>query len=661
MGPGQTTERNLRERGPAAVVGLAILVTVVVLGRHGALQSAELAVADRIGRTPRASSALAPPAVVLVSLGEEEFDRFGYPLPDSVLARALVAIEAAGASAIGVDLYRSPPASDDLDASAGRARLAKVVRESPRIVMPELLSAPHSSSSAVAPSVGSLETSDTRGLSAPDFVPAERVGFVNLLVDPGHIVRRGYLYAWDDAGEAHVSFALRLATLHLARLGIVVGPDPADSDAITIGGTPLPPLAPDFGPYVDLDAGGYQIPLDFARPLAAFEAIPLADVLKGATPEGAFRDRVVVVGTDAPSVKDDFDSPGSTASVTGHRLHAQLVDQLIRAGLDGARPPESFPTTAELAFVFGFGLLAIATATLVGRVGVLVPALVAGLTVPFVLAYFGFARGLVLPSVEPALAWSASGGLALALRLRAEARAQRQLSSLFQRFSSSAVADALWRERHTILERGRPRPRRVVLTSLIADLEGFTSAAEKLEPEALLGWIDGYLAAMTQVIEAHGGHVDDFAGDGIKANFGVPIPSEEAEGQARDARQAVAAAIAMGRALADCHRDWAARGLPVARQRIGIFTGPAVVGAVGSDARLKYTSVGDTINVAARLESLPLPEPGPGSRPAGLQRILIGESTRVRIGDAFEVEDIGLHGVKGRSEPLRIFRVSGSA
>ncbi len=239
------------------------------------------------------------------------------------------------------------------------------------------------------------------------------------------------------------------------------------------------------------------------------------------------------------------------------------------------------------------------------------------------------------------------------MRVRREARAQRQLASLFQRFSSSPVAEELWRQRELIMDGGRPRPQRVVLTALISDLEGFTSAAEKLEPERLLEWADGFLGAMTRVIEAHGGHVDDFAGDGIKANFGVPIPSETEAARARDAHQAVACALAMGGALADCHRVWAARGLPLARQRIGIFTGPAVVGAVGSDARMKYTSLGDTINAAARLEGFAAPLQD------GLQRILIGEPTRRLLGDAFVVEDLGVHGVKGRSEPIQIYRVVG--
>jgi adenylate cyclase len=283
-----------------------------------------------------------------------------------------------------------------------------------------------------------------------------------------------------------------------------------------------------------------------------------------------------------------------------------------------------------------------------------------------------------VPAVAPALAWGLAGGASFGVRARREAKAQRQLVSLFRRFSSAKVADHLWRERAAFMAGGRPRPQRVVLTALMSDLEGYTSAAEKLEPEALLAWIDGYMDAMTRVIEAHGGHVDDYVGDGIKANFGVPIPSTSEAAIDRDAAQAVACALAMGRALDVCNRDWAARGLPEARQRIGIATGPAVVGAIGSRERMKYTSVGDVVNTAARLESLAPPEVRTAAPRAEAMntvaepaddraderpeagRILIGEETRRRIGDRFALRDLGTHRLKGKADPVRVFRVLGA-
>lgn len=643
MALGGTTGHTMRDRGPGAGLGIAAILGVLALARTGWLEPLELAVFDRIGPASRAelSPSASQSAVALVSIGESDFEAYGYPIPDDVLARALARLVDSGASAIGVDLYRPAPASADARDLAAWTQLAAVAQNSPRLVFTELLPAP-----------------DAPGISAPRFARPEQIGFNNMLVDPGRVVRRGYLYAWDEDGSAHVSLALRLASLHLADAGVAVGPDPEEAGAVKIGATPLPPLDPEFGGYVGLDAGGYQIPLDFERAATRFENLRFGDLLAGRVPKEKIAQRVVVVGTDAPSVKDDFNSSSSQSEIVkGYRLHAELADQLIRAGLHGDVPLRSESDAIETALTVGFGLAALMLVIGIGASGLVVPVLVVGLALPFVLSALLRGRGIWLPSVVPALAWAAAGGLALAARAHSEARAQRQLASLFRRFSSSTVAEELWRQRDAIMEGGRPRPRRVVLTALISDLEGFTQVAEKLEPERLLEWIDGYLGAMTRVIEEHGGHVDDYAGDGIKANFGVPIPSESEAERTRDACRAVACALAMGRALADCNRAWAAAGLPLARQRIGVYTGPAVVGAVGSESRMKYTSLGDTINAAARLESVT--EPAARSGDEDLQRVLIGESTRCRLGDAFLVEDLGLTSVKGRSEPIHIFRVLG--
>jgi len=643
MAMGRSGLASLRDRGPGVVVGAAAVAAVLVAGRLGALESAELAVFDRFVRL--AADAAAPrdaAPVVLLSLGESDFDRHGYPFPDALLADCLARLAAFGATAIGVDLYRAAPRSGTAEDLVGWAALAEAVGRRPSIVATELLPA------GAAP-----------GIPAPGFAAREQVGFNNVLIDRGGMVRRAYLYAWDEAGASHPSLALRLASLALAPHGVVIGADPTDPDALRVGRATLAPMTADFGGYVDLDAGGYQIPLDFARDAAEFASVGVEELLAGRVAADRIAGRVVVVGTDAPSVKDDFNTPRSPSEIVkGHRLHAQITDQLIRAGLAGEVPRGTWSEGAEKALVVGFGLAAMAIALGVGALGAIVPMLVVGAALPIALSWTLFGEGVWLPAVAPALAWTVAGGASFAARARGEARAQRQLASLFRRFSSSEVAEALWRERDAFMEGGRPKPRRVVLTALMSDLVGYTAAAEKLEPERLLAWIDAYMDAMTRIIEDHGGHVDDYVGDGIKANFGVPIPSATEAEIAADARRAVACALAMGRGLERCNREWAAQGLPTARQRIGIATGPAVVGAIGSDARMKYTSVGDTINTAARLESFAEPGAPVGDRPTS--RILVGESTRARLGEGFALEDVGVHALKGKAEALRIHRVVGA-
>lgn len=631
-----------RLAAPGLLLGLGAIGLCLGLRAGGLLEGVELALYDRLLRqaTPRLE---AGSPVTTIAIGEADFDRYGYPIPDAILAKALNGLLERGASAVGVDLFRDGPASAEPVDLAGWAELRRVVSGTPRVVLSELLG------------------SDGRsGVAAPDFAAPEQVGFNNLLLDPGRVVRRGYLLAWDDDGDAHTAFSLQLALRHLAREGLTLGPVPDRPEWVRLGETAIPPLEPDFGAYVGLDAGGYQLPLDYARMDDAFARVDFAALVDGALDDARIRGRVAVLGTDAPSVKDDFNAPHVEGrAVKGLTIHAQATDQLIRLARGEAAPIGDWPEPAETAWVAAWGLGAIALASGLGSLGWAVPALALGLLAIGGLGAALFVAGSWVPTAAPALAWTLAGGVAMGERARREARERRQLMSLFRRFSSRRVADALWRQREAFMDGGHPRPQRVTLTALLSDLKGYTAASEKMEPDELMAWIDSYMDAMTRVIEAHDGHVDDYVGDGIKANFGVPIPSTSAAAIAADARSAVRCAIEMGETLARLNDEWRARGWPTGRQRIGLYTGPAVVGAIGSAERTKYTSVGDTINTAARLEGI-----GGAldfDRETTLQRILIGEPTRRALGDAFEVEDLGAHAVKGKSEPIPIYRVHGEA
>lgn len=632
----------MSQRTPGILLGLGALVVCLGLRAGGVFEGLELTLHDRHVRAGQGRAAGDSP-VVLVAIRESDFDRYGYPIPDAVLARALETLARSGAAAIGIDLYRDGPQSAAPEALDGWRALGEVLAAHPTIVASELIGA-----------------GEARGIDAPAFASAAQIGFNNLLMDRRRVVRRGYLFAWDGAGAAHMSLSLQLALRVLARDRIGLGPAPEHTDWVRLGETTIPPLERDFGAYVDLDAGGYQFPLDYARADAAIEVLPFAGLLEGEVDPSVIADRVAILGTDAPSVKDDFNTPTANGdAVKGFRIHAHVTDQLIRMGRGEARPLHAASEALELTWIVGWGAAGVALSLLLGSLGWAVPALAAGVVALYLFGASAFDAGWWVPTVAPASAWVVAGGAAIGDRARRDAREQRQLMAMFRRFSSRRVADALWRQRELFMDGGRPRPQRVTITALLSDLKGYTEAAEKLPPDELMEWIDGYMDAMTRVIEAHEGHVDDYVGDGIKANFGVPIPSTTEAAIAADARRAVRCALEMGRTLERLNAAWQARGWPTGRQRIGLFTGDAVVGAIGSEERTKYTSVGDTINTAARLEGIG--DPLDFDREPHLQRILIGERTRALIGDAFEVTDEGAHRVKGKSEPLRIYRVWGLA
>jgi adenylate cyclase len=161
---------------------------------------------------------------------------------------------------------------------------------------------------------------------------------------------------------------------------------------------------------------------------------------------------------------------------------------------------------------------------------------------------------------------------------------------------------------------------------------------------------------MADVIRGHDGVVDDYAGDGIKANFGFPVPRRSDPEIDADAANAVRCALAMNEAMIRLNEDWARQRLPTGRLRIGIQTGPAIVGALGGNESLKFTSVGDTVNTASRLENFDSESFSSDTRTS---RILIGEETARRIGGAYATVDLGMHALKGKAEKIRILRVVG--
>lgn len=222
--------RNLGQRAPGIVLGLFGILLCLGLRSLGLLQGAELAVHDRFLRG-HAGSAMDVSPVVTVSIGEDEFDRYGFPIPDDILAGALQRLGANGSAAIGVDLYRPAPSSDMPEALAGWRELGKVLAGNQRIVMAELL-----------PSI------EQAGVRAPRFAdPATQVGFNDLLIDRGRSVRRGYMIDWDAAGNARLSLSLRLALLYLSGEGTAMTPDPTNPDWVRLGETRVEPLEKDFG------------------------------------------------------------------------------------------------------------------------------------------------------------------------------------------------------------------------------------------------------------------------------------------------------------------------------------------------------------------------------------------------------------------------------
>ena len=179
------------------------------------------------------------------------------------------------------------------------------------------------------------------------------------------------------------------------------------------------------------------------------------------------------------------------------------------------------------------------------------------------------------------------------------------------------------------------------ITVLFADIRGFTAFAENENPEKVVGLLNRYFSAMTEIIFAHGGTLDKYIGDGLMALFGAPTATPE------DARNAVNAAVAMQRRLLTLNPELIAEGYSSIAIGIGLHTGEATIGYIGSEQRSEYTAIGDTVNLAARLES----------NTAGGQ-ILMSEATSVAAGDMFPLLRHDPLTVKNRKQPVDLFEIT---
>lgn len=262
-----------------------------------------------------------------------------------------------------------------------------------------------------------------------------------------------------------------------------------------------------------------------------------------------------------------------------------------------------------------------------------------------------------MPVAPPGLAWLAASGVVAAYLSNYEKTEKKLLMDLFSKNVSPAVADELWKHRDRFMRGGRLEARTMPITILFSDLADFTPVAERLSPPELLNWLNEYMEAMASLVTQYGGVVDNYIGDAIKADFGVPVPRTTEEGVCQDAINAVTCALAMRRQMERLNEFWSAQGSPRVRIRIGIATGAVVAGCLGSTQRIKYTTIGDVVNTAARLESFS--KDAPGNSPDSLCQVLLSSRTAECLGDRFDLEPVGICSLKGKSEGVMVYRLLG--
>ncbi len=221
-------------------------------------------------------------------------------------------------------------------------------------------------------------------------------------------------------------------------------------------------------------------------------------------------------------------------------------------------------------------------------------------------------------------------------RARQDVLQQERIRMAYRRFLPEHVVERLVSTPDSVKLGGARQP----VTALFADLRGFTSMAETLPPEEVVELLNAFFTEMTHIIFRHNGTLDKYLGDGLLAVFGAPLA------EATDALRAVQCAISMQATLAEISEEWRRQGRPLIPMGIGVNSGEAIVGNIGSPEHMEYTVIGDTVNVAARLTSVA----GPGE-------ILLGDSTYQQVQSHIAAESLPPLQLKGKREPAKVYRV----
>jgi adenylate cyclase len=451
--------------------------------------------------------------------------------------------------------------------------------------------------------------------------------------------------------EATVALPLRLLEVSSGDRGLRA--------QLETGRASIPWLEGHSGGYQGVDAAGYQRMLAYLQP-GSFLTLSLRQLLApGALRPGALRGRIVLIGSTAPSLRDLFPVPhtrfatgSSQLLVAGVELHGQRLVALLerrggRSGFEIQAAPGWFELCSDglavlLGIVLGEGFRSL-------RRSVLAVLLAQGLLLAgaslllFHQVWVGLSMPMASLGLMAAAAWVRRGG--------ASQEQRQQIERLLGQNTSPAVAEALWSQRDQLLRDGRFEGRQLPVTVLFTDTCGFTSVSERLSPGELLDWLNRGMALFVPAITRRGGMVNKFTGDGLLAVFGAPLSI----GPSADAVAAIESALAIQEAVAELDRQLTAEQAPPMRLRIGLHSGVALAGSMGSSERLEYAVIGDAVNCASRLESLEK------QRQDNLCRVLVSSITRDLLPPDLELRwrAWGSMTVKGRQEPLQIWELLG--
>jgi adenylate cyclase len=356
-----------------------------------------------------------------------------------------------------------------------------------------------------------------------------------------------------------------------------------------------------------------KILISFSR----HKQISMADLLSGNTTED-FKDKIVLLGVTAKDLHDEKVTP--MGILPGVEIHASAIQTILTG--------KAISYQSDLSVIVLILLLSLITSVAMYKLRILKSAIISlGLIILYIVAsLFAFDSGVVMNLLYPILSIVLTFVAVMSFYYFTEMTERNLVTSLFGKYVSQNVADEL-------IKKGRSafhlKGLRKTVTTLFADMRGFTAMSEKISPEKVVSILNRYLSKMTGIVFKYNGTLDKYVGDEIMATYNTPLDMKD------HALMAVKTAIEMQKE---------SRKLMKVKYGIGISTGPAVVGNIGSKKRMDFTVIGDSVNLAARL----------CGKCKGDQ-ILIREETYKLVKDKVKTRFIGEMEIKGKLKPIRVY------
>jgi len=458
-------------------------------------------------------------------------------------------------------------------------------------------------------------------------------GFFNAPPDADGIVRRASLVLPygrtknPDEWDIYPSLDLMTARAYL-------GP-PAQDMNLIYGPQGIVEIR--FGKALLLHPDGRgQMMINYQGPASTFTHYSIVDVLQKNFPPGAFQGKIILVGATATGIGDLRGTPYGGTTYPGIEIHANVIDNILNQRFlkHGFRQ-----VLADTLLILFFGIpLGIWMALVSPRwmwfgVSLLLPVIL--------INFWAFLHGWWLNLLVPALTLSTNVLLVSLYRSLFEEKEKRRVRTAFGQYLSPEVI------RRLLVNPQLVEPKKTDITVMFSDIRGFTTISEKLDAQELALFLNQYLSDMTGLVFEHHGTLDKYIGDAVMAFWGAPF---EEPGHAAGGCNT---GLQMMDRVREMQKKWEAEGKPHLDIGIGLNTGVASVGNMGSVLRYGYTALGDTVNLSSRLEGL--------NKDYGTH-ILVNETTYAATkDDGFVFRELDLIRVKGKLQPVTIYELIGRA